>query len=188
VGNPTVSRPFLTQPWEAGVTGWIVVFGAVVAELAGGIATSRSTTTAVMLALGIPVVIVLGFAVAQWWQARSAGVEPASWWHLLAVAGALFVWLLWPTAPGVLGGAAGSATAACGVLPTTQTAQCLPIAAQALASHNLAWWGTAALIVLTALLARHSRIAAWATIPIAFAGCQLASHFLQMLLTRYNAG
>jgi hypothetical protein len=26
----------LTQPWQAGVTGWIVVFGAVIAEIAGG--------------------------------------------------------------------------------------------------------------------------------------------------------
>ena len=33
---PPRPAPMLTQPWQAGVTGWIVVFGAVIAEIAGG--------------------------------------------------------------------------------------------------------------------------------------------------------
>jgi hypothetical protein len=36
------------------------------------------------------------------------------------------------------------------------------------------------------LLARRSRIAAWASIPVAFAGCQLAGHFFQLLLLHYH--
>jgi hypothetical protein len=35
-----------------------------------------------------------------------------------------------------------------------------------------------ALILIAALLARRSRIAAWTAIPAAFAGCQLASYVL----------
>jgi hypothetical protein len=35
-----------------------------------------------------------------------------------------------------------------------------------------------ALILIAALLVRRSRIAAWAAIPAAFAGCELAIHFL----------
>jgi hypothetical protein len=42
------------------------------------------------------------------------------------------------------------------------------------------------LIAVAALLARRSRIAAWAALPIAFAGCQLASHFLEQLLLHFQ--
>jgi len=50
--------------------------------------------------------------------------------------------------------------------------------AQAFDNHVLAWWSTGALIFIAALLARRSRIAAWAAIPAAFAGCELATYFL----------
>ena len=72
--------PLLTQPFEAGLTGWIVVCGAVIAELAGGavVANQMSTAIAVMV-LVFPVVVAFGFAVAQWWQVRSSAAEPASW-------------------------------------------------------------------------------------------------------------
>ena len=73
-------------------------------------------------------------------------------------------------------------------LPTTQTAQCLTLAARALDAHNLTWWLTGALILVAALLTRRSRIAAWAAIPIAFAGCELATYFLQALVNHYTTG
>src|SRR5258708_1544309 len=39
--------PFLTQPWQAGITGWIVVFGGSLLELVAGIVTnSMSMATA----------------------------------------------------------------------------------------------------------------------------------------------
>jgi hypothetical protein len=38
--RPT-SSTLLTDPWTAGVTGWIVVFVALIAELAGGAAVAN---------------------------------------------------------------------------------------------------------------------------------------------------
>ncbi len=181
------SRPFLVQPWQGGVTGWIVVFGAVIAELAGASVTNRAATAVAVPVLLVPVAVVAGFALVQWRQARVAGAEPANLWHLAGVAAAVFAWVVWPTAPGVLQGASGSAPAACNVLPTTATGQCLARAAAAIDNHNLTWWLTLAVILLAVPFARRSRIAAWATIPIAFAGCALATHFLQALLQAYHA-
>jgi hypothetical protein len=178
---------WLTQPFEAGMTGFIVVFGAILAELIGGVVTNRMSTSVVVPVLAIPAAIALGFAVAQWWQVRSSGAEPASWWHLSGIAAGLITWVAWPTEPGVLAGA-GNAVAACNAMGSTQAPNCLQRAAQALDNHNIAWWATAALIVAMALLVRRSRIAAWAAIPVAFAGCQLATHFMEQLLLLYNVG
>ena len=179
--------PLLTQPFEGGLTGWIVVFAAVIAEVAGGAVTNRMSTAVTVPVLALPVAVAFGFAAVQWWQVRSSAAGPASWWHFGGIAAAVLVWLLWPMAPGILNGADGSARAACAVLPTTQTADCLHRAAQALDSRNIVWWSTAALILVAALLARRSRIAAWAAIPLALAGCQLATHFLEQLLLYYHA-
>jgi hypothetical protein len=182
------SRPLLTQPWEAGVTGWIVVFGAVLTELVCSLVTYNSPAAVAVPVLLAPAAVALGVGLVQWWQTRSSGAESASWWHLAGVAAALFAWLIWPTAPAVLAGADGSAQAACNALPTTQTAQCLTLAARALDAHNLTWWLTGTLILVAALLTRRSRIAAWAAIPIAFAGCELATYFLQALVNHYTTG
>ena len=61
-------------------------------------------------------------------------------------------------------------------------------AAKAYDSHNLAWWSTAALILIAALLGRRSRIAAWVTIPLALADCQLATWFLNQVVLYYHLG
>ena len=169
------------------MTGWIVVVGAILAELIGGSVTNHMTTPVVVTVLGIPVVVVLGFAVVQWWQMRSAGVEPTHWWHFAGIAAALLAWGLWPTRPGILDGT-GNAVSVCQALAANGAPNCLPTAARAVDSHDIAWWGTAALILLMALLVRRSRIAAWATIPIAFAGVELATHFMEQLLLLFNAG
>ena len=42
------------------------------------------------------------------------------------------------------------------------------------------------LFAVSVLLARRSRIAVWAALPAALAGCQLASHFLEQLLLHYQ--
>ncbi len=187
--------PLLTQPFEAAMTGWIVVFGAVLAELAGGAVVANQMSAAIALpVLIIPVVVAFGFAAVQWWQVRSSAAEPASWWHLTAAAAAALIWLLWPTVPGPLADAtaaagSGSGRAFCDVLPTGAIVSgCLRRTAQAYDSHNLAWWSTAALILIAALLARRSRIAAWATIPLALAGCQLATWFLNQVVLYYHLG
>jgi hypothetical protein len=181
--------PLLTQPWSAGVTGWIVVFGAIIAELAGGAAVANQTSTALAVSvLIVPVVVAFGFAVVQWWQVRSASPERANWWHLGGIAAALLTWALWPTVPGALAntGVLSGGHSFCDVLPTAQVADCLHRAAQAADGHNLAWWSTGVVIGIAALLARRSRIAAWAAIPAALAGCQLAAYFLNQFALHYN--
>lgn len=183
----TPRMPLLAQPFEAGLTGWLVVMGAIIAELAGSAVTNRMSTAVVAPVLAVPVAVALGFAVAQWWQVRSCRAEPASWWHLGGAAAAVVTWAIWPTQPGVLDGA-GNASAACSNMGAALTPGCLQHAARALDNHNVAWWSTLALILIMATLVRRSRIAAWATIPVAFAGCAFATHFMEQLLLYYHAG
>jgi hypothetical protein len=179
--------PWLAEPFKAGATGFIVVVGAVLAEIIGGAVTNQMSTQVVVPVLVIPVAVVLGFAAVQWWQVRTSGAEPASWWHLIGIGAGLLTWIFFPTQPGVLDGV-GNATAACVAVGASLTPGCLPIATHALRSHDIAWYTTAALIVAMALPLRRSRIAAYAAIPIAFAGCDLASHFMEQLILLYNAG
>jgi hypothetical protein len=137
--------------------------------------------------LVIPVVVAFGFGIAQWFQVRSAGADRASWWHLAAVPVAVLIWYLWPNTPSALNEANGtSAPSVCGDLPTDSTAACLHRAAPAVDAHNLAWWLTLALVAVGALLARRSRIAVWSSIPAVFAGCLLASSFLEQLVRHYQ--
>jgi hypothetical protein len=190
--QPPGPPPRLTQPFEAGLTGWVVVCGAVLVELAGGAAVANQTSTVIaLLVLIIPVVVVFGFAVAQWWQVRSSQAESAPWWHLAGIAAAVFTWLVWPTVPGPLTGTTAvartdSAQAFCSVLPGTAASDCLRRTAQAFDNHGLAWWSTGALILIAALLARRSRIAAWGAIPVALAGCQIATYFLNQIVLYYH--
>ena len=181
---PPRPAPLLTQSFAAGMTGWVVVFGAVIAELAGGAAVANQAAAKIAVPVLIfPVVVAFGFAVVQWWQARSWSVEPASRWHLTGIAAAALTWLLWPAIPGVLAATralpcTGRGQAFCYTAPTTTGADYLHRIAQAFGNPGLAWWSTGALILIAALLARRSRIAAWAAIPAAFAGCELATYFL----------
>lgn len=190
--QPPRPAPRLTQPFEAGLTGWVVVCGAVIVELAGGATVANQTSTVIaLLVLIIPVVVVAGFAVMQWWQVRSSQAEPAPWWHLAGTAAAVLTWLVWPTVPGPLTGTtavagANSARAFCSVLPGTAASDCLHRTAQAFDNHNLTWWSTGALILITVLLARRSRIAAWGAIPVALAGCQVATYFLNQIVLYYH--
>jgi hypothetical protein len=186
-GEPAPApTPFLARPFQGGVTGWIVVGGAMIVELVGGAVTNRLFIAAAVPVLVLPIAVAFGFAGAQWQLTRWSGLEPASRWHLGGAVAALLIWLLWPTAPDQLNGSYGSAQDACDALPTDQNAPCLHLAAQAIDAHNLAWWGTLVVILAGASLFRWSRIAVWATVPTALAGCQLASHFLEQLLTHYH--
>jgi hypothetical protein len=179
LGPVTSTRePFLVRPFQAGVTGWIVVFGAIIVELAGGALTYSKFVNAALPVLIIPVAVAYGFGIVQWWQVRRAGADPASWAHLGAVVAALLIWFLWPIT--------GSASDLCNALPTDYTAACLPRAAQALDASHLSWYLALVLFGVSVLLARRSRIAVWAALPAALAGCQLAAHFLEQILLHYQ--
>jgi hypothetical protein len=103
--QPPRSAPLLAQPWAGGMTAWIVIFVAVIAELAGGAVVANQTSEGIAIAVLItPVVVVYGFAVVQWWQVTSSGAERTPWWHLAGVAAAIIIWLVWPTVPGPLAG------------------------------------------------------------------------------------
>ena len=141
LGPLTSTRePFLVRPFQAGVTGWIVVFGAIIVELAGGALTYSKFVGAALPVLIIPVAVAYGFGIVQWWQVRRAGADPASWAHLGAVVAALLIWFLWPITPGPLDQSTGSASDLCNALPTDHTAACLPRAAQALDASHLSWY------------------------------------------------
>jgi len=66
------SRSVLAEPWAGGVAGWLVVFGALVAELVAGIVTNSASILIAALVLAIPVVVAVGFSVVQWQQVRSS--------------------------------------------------------------------------------------------------------------------
>jgi hypothetical protein len=190
--QPPRPTPLLAQPWAGGLTAWAVIFCTVLAELVGGIAVVNQASAAIAVpVLLFPVGVAFGFAVVQWWQVRSSGAEPTSWWHLGGVAAAAITWLLWPTVPaelqgtGVPGGMRNG-HGFCFILPNP--APCLHRAAQAADDHYLVFWATGAVIVLAALLTRRSRIAAYAAIPAAFAGGQLAAFFLNQFVLYYHLG
>ena len=181
-----VREPLLVRPFQAGMTAWIVVFGAIIIELAGGALTYSKFVGAALPVLIIPVAVAYGLGIVQWWQVRRAGADPASWAHLAALIPALLLWYLWPITPGPLDQSTGSASDLCNTLPTDHTAACLPRAAQALDASHLSWYLALVLFGVSVLLARRSRIAVWAALPAALAGCQLASHFLEQLLLHYQ--
>jgi hypothetical protein len=179
-------QPLLVRPFQAGVIGWIVVFGAIIAELAGGALIYSKFVGAALPVLIIPVVVAYGVGFVLWWLVRRAGADPASWAHLGAVVAALLIWFLWPITPGPLDQSTGSASDLCNALPTDDTAACLPRAAQALDASHLSWYLVLVLFGVSVLLARRSRIAVWAALPAALAACQLASHFLEQILLHYQ--
>lgn len=183
--QPTQPTPFLTRSWQAGITGWIVVFGAVLVELVAGIVVNSMSMAVAATALIVPVGITLGFGVVQWVQMRSVpAADRPSWWHLAAIGMGLFTWSVWPVTPSALL-PIHNARDACTMLYTA-TPDCVARAMSAMSNSDIIWWVTGGLIVALALLARRSRIAAWAAIPVAFAGCQLAGHFLELLLLHYH--
>ena len=188
--QPSRPEPLLTQPFAGTMTGWVVIFCAVIAELIGGAVVGNQASAAIAVPVLIaPVVVAFGFAVVQWWQVRSSGAEPTSWWHLGGIAAAAITWLLWPTVPsalqgtGVPGGMRGG-HGYCYILPNP--VPCLHRAAQAADDHYLAFWCTGAVIVLAALLTRRSRIAAYAAMPAALAGSQLSAFFLTQFVLYYH--
>ncbi len=178
-------RPFLTLPWEGGLTGWIVVFGAILIELIGGVVTNTISMRIAAPVLVIPAVVAVVFAVAQWLQALSINDQAAPWWHLVGIGIALFAWIIWPITPPMLQ-PISNAHDACTMLYTA-TPHCVALAQGAMTGSDVTWWLTGATIVALLPLVRQSRIACWAAIPVAFAGCQLSSHFLELLLVHYHA-
>jgi PhoU domain-containing protein len=73
--DPPRRRPPLTQPWEDGVIGWVVVCGALLVVLVGGLVTNQMPMAIAAPVLVLPVAVAAGFAVVQWWQVRACGAE-----------------------------------------------------------------------------------------------------------------
>jgi hypothetical protein len=168
------------------VTAWLIVFGALLFDVVGGIVVNAASAAVAAAVLAFPVAVAAGFAVVQWRQVRSSGAEPASWWHLAGIGAALVVWLAWPTTPGAIYGVTSARQACLILISKIPTTECLARATRAMDSSNLTWWLTGILIVAAALLTRRSRIAAWAAMPAALAGVLLATHFLELLLLHYR--
>ncbi len=184
VRTTQVRRRFLAQPWQGGVTGWVVVFGALVLELIAGIVVNSMSMAVAATVLIIPAAVAIGFGCAQWLQVRASKAEPVPWWHLAGIAAGLFTWQAWPIVPSALQ-TVSSPRDVCTMI-FTATPDCLARAASALSANHLVFWITGAVIVALGLLARKSRIAVWSATPVALAGCQLAAHFLELLLLRYH--
>lgn len=182
--QPTQPMPFLTRSWQAGVTGWIVVFGAIIVELVAGIVVNAMSMAVAVPVLIAPAAIAVGLGIVQLVQMRSVRTGRPAWWHLAAIGMALFTWVVWPVTPSSLL-TVRTATDTCTMIYTA-TPDCVARVMSATTNSDITWWVTGAVIVVLAPLARRSRIAAWAAIPVAFAGCQLATHFLELLLLHYH--
>ncbi len=180
----TQPPPFLTLPFQAGVTAWIIVFGGVVYELIAGIVTQTAPTAVTIPVLALPVVVALTFAIIQFVQVRAINAERPSLWHLGAIVLGLLVWQFWPVTPPVLL-PIHNAHDAC-VFMFTATPACVAQAKSAYFASHLTWWLTGGLIVALIPVVRYSKIGVWAALPLAFAGCQLSAHFLQLLLHHYH--
>ena len=176
--------PFLARSWHGAMTGWIVIFGAVIFELIAGVVVNSMSMAVAAPVLIAPAAIAVGFGIVQWVQMRSFRDERPGWWHLAAIALALFTWVVWPVTPSSLLPIHNAADAC--TMIYTATPECVARASTAMTSSDVTWWVTGGVIVGLALLARRSRIAVWAAIPVALAGCQLAQHFLELLLLHYH--
>ncbi len=183
-GTTQVRQRFLARPWQGGVTGWVVVFGALVLEIVAGIVVNPMSMAVAAPVLIIPAAVAVGFGVAQWFQVRAAKAEPVPWWHLAGIAAGLFTWQAWPTVPSALQAVSGPRDTC--TLIFTATPDCLARATSALSGNHIAFWVTGAVIVALIPLARRSRIAVWSATPVALGGSQLAAHFLQVLLLHYH--
>ena len=172
------------MPWQAGVTGWIVIVGGVVFELIVPIFTQSVSNPVTIAILALPIVVALVFAFLQLQQVRATNSERPHLWHLGALALGLLVWQLWPVTPSVLLPIHGAHDTC--VFMYTATPACIALAKSAYFASNLAFWVTGGLIVALIPLARYSKIGAWTAIPLGFAGGQVASHFLQLMLHHYH--
>lgn len=172
------------MPWQAGVTGWIIVVGGVVFELVVPVVTQSVSNPVTTAILALPIVIALVFATIQLRQVRATNSERPHLWHLGAIALGLLAWQLLPVTPPVLLPLHGARDICTFMFQATPT--CIAMTKSAFFASNLTFWLTGGLIVALIPLARYSRIGAWTAVPLAFAGGQLSSHFLQYLLHHYH--
>lgn len=185
LSRESAREPLLLRPFDAAMTGWVVIFGAMLIEIIGGSFALRSSPAVTIPLLVTPVVVAYGLGITQWWQARQAGTEPASKWHLAAIPAAVLLWYLCPRTPQQMM-FSHNARAVCLALPIPAHTDCVARAAQAFDYSSIAWWSALGLIAVAALFARRSRIAAWAALPAALAGCVLANTMLEHLLVHFN--
>ena len=180
-------EPLLVRPFESGTIAGILGIAATLIAIIGGAVASRDSPLVTVPLLVIPIAVMTGFAVAQWLQMRASGADPVSCWQLLAVVVGLLLWYLSPRVPQPLADL-HNARAVCSALPIPLSAHadCLQHAAQAFDNARIVWWAALALILLLALLARRSRIAAWAAIPTGLVGCVLANNMLEQVLVHFG--
>lgn len=176
--------PFFTLPWQAGITAWSVIFGGIVYELVVPIFTQSVANPVTIAILAVPIVVALVLAVIEMRQVRATNSERPHLWHLGAIALGLLIWQLWPRTPSILLPIHGAHDTC--VFMFQATPACIALAKSAYLGSNLSFWITGGLIVALIPLARYSKIGAWTAVPIAFAGSQLSSHFLQLMLHHYH--
>lgn len=175
----------LVRPFEAGVIAGILTAVTTLIVIVTGALAPRNSPAIIVPLLVIPIAVMFGFAIVQWLRMRASHAEPVSWWQLLTVVAGLLLWYLSPRVPQPLA-ELHNAGAACQALPVPTHSDCLQRAAQAFDSAAIAWWAAFALIIVAALLARRSRIAAWAAIPVGLAGSVLANNLLEQLLVHFG--
>jgi len=176
--SPLVRRAGLLR-----IRAWIVCAAGMVAVLIGGSVTNRMSFTVAALTLTTPAVVFVGFAVAEWLEARRAGVTlPRG--HLAGPGLAVVLWLLHTAGGG--GDLYFGKEFYCKGFIGDPAVACLRDAGQALHNGHLVSWTGLATVAVLALLARRSRIAAWSTIPLVLAAQTLAVHFLLPLKDTYG--
>ena len=92
-------EPLLVRPFEAGTIAAILGIAGTLIAIIGGAVASRDSLLVTVPLLVTPIVVMIGFAVAQWLQMRASGADPISWWQLLAVVVGLLLWSLSPRVP-----------------------------------------------------------------------------------------
>jgi hypothetical protein len=154
-----------------------------VAVLIGGSVTNRMSFTVAAVTLTTPAAVFVGFAVAEWLEARRTGVTlPRG--HLAGPGLAVVLWLLHTAGGG--GDLYFGKEFYCKSFIGDPAGTCLRAAGHALHNGHLVSWIGLATVAALALLARRSRIAAWSTIPIVLAGQTLALHFLMPIKDAYG--
>lgn len=182
-GGSYAESPLVKRTGWLRLRAWIVCVAGLAVVLIGGAVTNRMSFAVAAATLGTPAAIFVGFAVAEWLEARRTGVVLARG-HLAGPGVAVVLWLLYTAGGG--GDLYFGKNYYCQSFIGDPAVACLRDAGQALhRGHLVSWVGLAVVVALTPL-ARRSRIAAWSTIPIALAAQTLALHFLIPLRDTYG--
>jgi hypothetical protein len=184
MSSPTYAEsPLVKRAGWLRIRAWIVCAAGMVVVLIGGSVTNRMSFTVAAVTLVTPAAVFVGFAVAEWLEARRTGVRlPRG--HLAGPGLAVVLWLLNTAGGG--GDLYFDKDFYCKSFVGDTAMACLRDAGQALHNGHLVSWIGLATVAVLAVLARRSRIAAWSTIPLVLAAQTLAVHFLLPLKDAYG--